>query len=139
MNAGSGFRDDARLHRRTPVGRGVPEHLKIASCGSRRSCVTRAVAADARGLQQLRTQGYFQKLLTAAGSFRIWVPALVAAAGAGLALFLWLSRVTGPSPILFASLDSRTAARATSSVAAHFTFVSVRGGSAPTSICLPQG
>ncbi len=83
------------------------------------------------GLEQLRTEGYFQKTTYRGGSFRIWIPALVAAAGAGLALFLWLSRAAGPSPILVASLDSRTAARATSSVVAHFTFVSVRGGSAP--------
>jgi hypothetical protein len=82
------------------------------------------------GLEQLRTEGYFRKTASR-GSFRIWIPALVAAAGAGLALFLWLSRVAGPSPILVASLESRTAAGATSSVAAHFTFVSVRGGSAP--------
>jgi hypothetical protein len=83
------------------------------------------------GLEQLRTEGYFRKTASRGGSFRIWIPALVAAAGAGLALFLWLSRVAGPSPILVASLESRTAAGATSSVAAHFTFVSVRGGSAP--------
>jgi hypothetical protein len=83
------------------------------------------------GLEQLRTEGYFQKTTSRGGSLRIWLPALVAAAGAGLALFLWLSRVAGPSPILVASLESRTAAGATSSVAAHFTFVSVRGGSAP--------
>jgi hypothetical protein len=77
------------------------------------------------GLQQLRTQGYFQKPAPRFGGFRVWVPSLVAAAGAGLALFLWLSRVTGPSPILMAARDG------TPSVAAHFTFVAVRGGSAP--------
>lgn len=83
------------------------------------------------GLEQLRTEGYFRKTASRGGSFRIWIPALVAAAVAGLTLFLWLSRVAGPSPILVASLESRIAAGATSSVAAHFTFVSVRGGSAP--------
>jgi hypothetical protein len=82
------------------------------------------------GLQQLRTQGYLGKAASGGGSFRIWVPALLAAACAGLALFLWLSHVTGPSPILVASLESRTA-HATPLVAAHFTFVSVRGGSTP--------
>ena len=91
------------------------------------------------GLEQLRTEGYFQKTTYRGGSFRIWIPALVAAAGAGLALFLWLSRAAGPSPILVASLDSRTAARATSSVVAHFTFVSVAAAPRRTSICLPQG
>jgi hypothetical protein len=83
------------------------------------------------GLQQLRTRGYFGKAAPRGRRFRIWVPALVAAAGAGLALFLWLSRVAGPSPILVASLESSTATGATSSVVAHFTFVPVRGGSAP--------
>ena len=84
------------------------------------------------GLQRLRTQGYLQNTARRSGSFRVWVPSLVAAAGAGLALFLWLSRVTGPSPILMAA---RTGAP---SVAAHFTFVAVRGGSAPE-LELPSG
>ena len=83
------------------------------------------------GLQQLRTQGYFEKAASRRRRFPSWVPALVAAAGAGLALFLWLPRVTGPSPILSASLESRVAADVTPLVTAHFTFVSVRGGSAP--------
>jgi len=83
------------------------------------------------GLQQLRTQGYFEKAASRGRRIPIWVPALVAAAGAGLALFLWLPRVTGPSPILLASLESRAAADVTPLVTAHFTFVSVRGGSVP--------
>ncbi len=80
------------------------------------------------GLQRLRTQGYLGEAAPRGRSFRIWVPGLLAAAGAGLALFLWLSRVTGPSPVLMASLESRTADSAPL-VAAHFTFVSMRGGS----------
>jgi hypothetical protein len=84
------------------------------------------------GLQQLRTQGYFRKAASRGRSLRIWVPTLVAAAGAGLAVFLWwLSHVTGPSPILMPALDSRATASVTPLVAARFTFVSVRGGSAP--------
>ena len=83
------------------------------------------------GLQQLRTQGYFRKAASRGARFRIWIPALAAAAVAGLALFLWQSRVTGPSPILMASLESRTAAGVAPLVAAHFTFVSVRGGATP--------
>jgi hypothetical protein len=83
------------------------------------------------GLQQLRTQGYFERAASRGRRFPIWMPALVAAAGAGLALFLWLPRVTGPSPILMASLESRAATDVTPLVTAHFTFVSVRGGSAP--------
>ncbi len=82
------------------------------------------------GLQQLRTQGYLGKAASRGASFRIWVPALLAAACAGLALFLWLSHVPGPSPILMASLESRTA-DVRPLVAAHFTFVSVRGGTTP--------
>lgn len=83
------------------------------------------------GLQQLRTQGYFRKAASGGRRFRLWVPALVAAAAAGLALFLWLPRVTGPSPILMPSLASRAATDVTPLVTAHFTFISVRGGSAP--------
>jgi hypothetical protein len=79
------------------------------------------------GLQQLRTQGYFHKAAARGRRFRLWVPALAAAAGAGLAVFLWLSRVTGPSPILTPALESRAAGNAAASVAAHFTFVAVRG------------
>jgi len=82
------------------------------------------------GFQQLRMRRYFQKAVSRSGSFRIWIPALVAAAGAGLAVFLWLSRVAGPSPILTASPESRAAANVRSLVAAHFTFLSVRSGSA---------
>jgi hypothetical protein len=82
------------------------------------------------GLQQLRRQGYLGKAAGRSQSFRIWVPVLLAAACAGLALFLWLSHVARPSSILMASLESR-AADATPAVAAHFTFVSMRGGSTP--------
>jgi hypothetical protein len=82
------------------------------------------------GLQQLRTQGYFGKAASRGASFRIWVPALLAAACTGLALFLWLAHVPGASPILVASLESRTA-DVRPLVAAHFTFVSVRGSATP--------
>ena len=81
------------------------------------------------GLQRLRTQGYLEKITSRSRSFGILVPSLVAAAGAALALFLWVSRVTGPSPILMASLELRAAADVMP--VAHFTFVSVRGGLAP--------
>ena len=83
------------------------------------------------GLEQLRAQGYFTKAAYRGGSSRNWVPALAAAACAGVALFLWLSRDIGPPPILLASLDSQAPADVRSAVAAHFTFVSVRGGAAP--------
>lgn len=91
------------------------------------------------GLRQLRTQGYFERSASRRASPRIWVPALAAAACAGLALFLWLSRTTGPSPILLASLESRTAADVGPLVAAHFTFVAVRGSSVPDLDLPPAG
>ncbi len=82
------------------------------------------------GLQRLRRQGYFGKAASRGASLRVWAPALLAAACAGLALFLWLSHVPGPAPILTASLESRTA-DVRPLVAAHFTFMSVRGGTTP--------
>jgi hypothetical protein len=88
------------------------------------------------GLQRLREQGYFRKAASRSMSFRIWIPALVAAAVAGVALFLgvyrgtWVHRGTGPSPVLTASLESRVAG-VEPLIAAHFTFVSVRGNSTP--------
>jgi len=88
------------------------------------------------GLQRLREQSYFRKAASRGMSFRIWLPALVAAAGAGVALFLgvyrgtWVHRSTGPSPVLMASLESHVAG-VEPLIAAHFTFVSVRGSSTP--------
>lgn len=89
------------------------------------------------GLHQLRAQGYFDKAASRPGVSRIWLPILAAAAMAGLALFLWLQPSTGPSPVLTASLESRTAGVAPS-VAAHFTFVAVRESSTPD-LDLPPG
>ena len=83
------------------------------------------------GLQRLRMQGYFANTARRARSFRTWIPALAAAACAAVALFLSLSHVTGPAPILLASLESRASADVRPPVTAHFTFVSVRGASAP--------
>jgi len=88
------------------------------------------------GLQRLREERYFRKAASRGMSFRIWLPALVAAAGAGVALFLgvyrgtWVHRSTGPSPVLMASLESHVAG-VEPLIAAHFTFVSVRGSSTP--------
>jgi hypothetical protein len=88
------------------------------------------------GLQRLREQGHFGKAASRGRSLRIWLPALVAAAGAGVALFLgvyrgtWVHRSTGPSPVLMASLESRIAG-VEPLIAARFTFVTVRGGSTP--------
>jgi hypothetical protein len=89
------------------------------------------------GLHQLRAQGYFDDAAPRAGGSRIWLPLLAAAAIAGVALFLWLQPSTGPSPVLTASLESRSAGVAPS-VAAHFTFVAVRDSSTPD-LDLPAG
>jgi hypothetical protein len=91
------------------------------------------------GFQQLRTQGYLEKTTSRSGSFRIWIPALAAAAAAGFALFLWLSRVAGPAPILTASAESHTAADVRPLVAAHFTFLRMRSGSVPDLNLPPAG
>jgi len=82
------------------------------------------------GLHQLRAQGYFDKAASRAGGSRIWLPVLAAASIAGLALLLWLQPSTGPLPVLTASLDSRAPAVGPP-VAAHFTFVAVRGSAIP--------
>jgi len=89
------------------------------------------------GLHQLRAQGYFDTAASRARGSRIWLPLLAAAAIAGLALFLWLQTSTGPSPVLTASLESRTAGVAPS-VTAHFTFVAMRESSTPD-LDLPSG
>src|SRR5215471_19887095 len=83
------------------------------------------------GLQRLRTRGYFGEAASRVRRPRMWIPALAAAACAGLALFLWLTHVTVPSPLLVASPQSRTAANVAPLVATHFTFISMRGASAP--------
>jgi hypothetical protein len=89
------------------------------------------------GLQQLRAQGHFGQAAARARGSRIWLPLLAAAAIAGLALFLWVQSRDRPSPVLTASLESRTAG-VTPSVAAHFTFVAVRDNSTPD-LDLPSG
>jgi hypothetical protein len=83
------------------------------------------------GLQQLRAQGYFAKAASRGKSFWFWLPALAAAAIAGLALFLWVERESRASPVLMASLESRSAADVAPFVTAHFTFVAMRGGLTP--------
>ncbi len=89
------------------------------------------------GLHQLRAQGYFDKAAPRARGSRIWLPVLAAATIAGVALFLRLQPSTGSSPVLTASLASRTPGVGPS-VAAHFTFVAVRDSSIPD-LNLPSG
>ncbi len=83
------------------------------------------------GLRELRARGYFTDAAPQRARYRPWLPALAAAATLVVALFLWLSRATTSAPVLLASLESHAAAGATSLVAAHFTFVSMRGSSVP--------
>jgi hypothetical protein len=86
------------------------------------------------GFQQLRAQGYFARAASRGGRFRLWQPALAAAAAAataGLALFVWGQREMSASPVLMASLESRSAPKVAPLVTAHFTFVSMRGGTIP--------
>ena len=83
------------------------------------------------GLRLLRTQGYFAGPSSRRLRPPIWVPTLAAAAVAGLALFLWFTRVAEQTPTLVASVESSRAANTTPSIVAHFTFVAVRGGFVP--------
>jgi hypothetical protein len=95
------------------------------------------------GLRQLKTQGYFERSAAAADrgardwtrarSLRLWMPALAAAALAGLAVLLWVQPRPG---ILRASPDSGVAG-AGPAVTAQFTFVSMRAGSSPD-LALPS-
>jgi len=92
------------------------------------------------GLQRLRTRGYFGKVASRRYSFRSWVPAALAAATvAGVALFLSQLRVPGPASLLLASPDAHIASNAASGIAAHFTFVTVRGGSVADLVLPPAG
>jgi hypothetical protein len=98
------------------------------------------------GLRQLKTQGYFERSAAGADrgsrdrtrtrSPRLWVPALAAAAVAGLALFLWVQPRPASPGILRASLGTSVAAAAQP---VTFTFVSTRGGPPPDLQLPPQG
>jgi hypothetical protein len=84
------------------------------------------------GFELLQAQGYFAPSILRAKAFRRWGPILVAAAIAGFAaVALWLRPQTQPAPVLLASLGSRSMPTDARPVAAHFTFLSMRGGSTP--------
>jgi hypothetical protein len=80
------------------------------------------------GLAELRQQGYFARA-SRSRIFQSWLPTLAAAAVAGIAIALLWSR--SPEPVLMGSLQPVSASHAAPWVAAHFTFVSVRGASDP--------
>jgi len=90
------------------------------------------------GLAQIRAQGYFETGASRAKRVGIWLTALVAAALAGLALFMWVPR-TMPSPVLMASPESRPAAAGAPQVTARFTFVSLRDKPTPNVDVPPEG
>jgi hypothetical protein len=90
------------------------------------------------GLAQIRAPGYLETGASRAKSVGIWLTALVAAALAGLALFLWVPR-TMPSPVLMASPESRPAGVGAPEVTARFTFVSLSDNSMPNVDVPPEG
>ncbi|MGO9850178.1 MAG: hypothetical protein ACLPTM_00985 [Steroidobacteraceae bacterium] len=89
------------------------------------------------GLLQLKAQGYFNQPAgrTSLGArvrglkTQDWLPALAAAAVGALALFLWVQPRMTASGVLRAAVDSP--------VAAQFTFMAMRSGSAPD-LALPS-
>lgn len=80
------------------------------------------------GLAELRRQGYFARA-SRSRMLQSWLPTLAAAAVAGVAIALLWSR--SPEPVLMGSLRPVSASHTAPWVAAHFTFVSVRGATEP--------
>lgn len=80
------------------------------------------------GLSALREQGQLVRPAARVRSYQSWFPTLAAAAIAGVALFFLAHRSAGPASVLTPSIESTAATPAV----AHFTFVSMRGSSAPT-------
>ncbi len=83
------------------------------------------------GLRALRARGHLQIAAPQRRQLRVWIPALALAATVVLGLFLWVSRVASPAPVLLSSLESGASAGAAALVTAKFTFVSMRGRSVP--------
>ena len=80
------------------------------------------------GLSELREQGYFARA-SRSRILQSWLPTLAAAAVAAVAvMLLWTPTA---EPILTGSLKPVSASQAAPWVAAHFTFVAMRGGSDP--------
>lgn len=80
------------------------------------------------GLSELHEQGYFARA-SRSRIFQSWLPTAAAAGVAGVAIVLLWSR--SPEPVLMGSLQPVSASHAAPWVAAHFTFVSMRGASDP--------
>jgi hypothetical protein len=86
------------------------------------------------GLKELQAQGYFVKAaarpIARVRSIAMWLPTLAAAAIVGVVLFLWTGRSATQPGVLLASPESAASA-SPATVAAQFTFVSMRGASTP--------
>ena len=82
------------------------------------------------GLQQLREQGEFLRAAPVRSALRIWRPILAAALLVGVALFLRAQLMPVAPPLLTASIEAPLGGSAPP-VAAHFTFVAMRGSSTP--------
>jgi hypothetical protein len=78
------------------------------------------------GFEQLQAQGYFRQRAWRPQVARWLVPALAAAAIAGMALLLRAQLDTAPLPVLSATPDANS-----SPITAHFTFVSMRDDAVP--------
>jgi hypothetical protein len=78
------------------------------------------------GFERLQAQGYFRQRAWRPQVARWLVPALAAAAIAGTALLLRAQLDTAPLPVLRATPDANS-----SSLTAHFTFVSMRDDAVP--------
>jgi len=100
---------EARLAREPALVRELEESLRVRE-----------------GLEQLRAKGYFAATAARARRARFWVPAVAAAAVAGLAVFLSWQREIVPSPILVGSVSADDVVRLTDG----FTFRPMRGDSA---------
>ncbi|MBS0580715.1 MAG: hypothetical protein JSR36_15770 [Proteobacteria bacterium] len=83
------------------------------------------------GLRQLRSQGRLGSAAASRTRARAWLPALAMAASAVLGLFLWMSRVAAPAPVLLSSVTSGAFSARASTITAQFTFVAMRGGTIP--------
>ena len=97
---------EARLAREPALVRELEESLRVRE-----------------GLEQLRAKGFFAATATRLRRPRFWLPAVAAAAVAGLAVFLSWQREMAPSPILVESVSTEDAVRVTPG----FTFFPVRG------------
>lgn len=82
------------------------------------------------GFAQLTAHGYVVRGAARARASRAWLPALAAAAIAGIAVILWVGGGPSPSPVLGATLSAVATGGAAHTVTQPFTFVATRGAQA---------